>query len=569
MRRPPHVPLPLPALLLLFASAPCLGAAPGPPPARAAAAAAPTPPLPPAVAAAAAAIDGRRLEADVRFLADDLLEGRGTGTRGHEIAARFVAERMRALGLEPAGAGDRSYLQPVPFLRARLDTARSACALVRGGEATPLALGRDVILSPDLLRDRWTTEAPLEFVGYGVSAPEFGYDDFAGVDVRGKVLVEFRGAPPRFPNDPRAYYSSARTKERLAAAQGAVGILTVMRPEDERRVPWARVLRQSALPAMRWTDAAGAPANTQALLELGGTLSRSGAEAVFAGAPRTLAQAFADGDSSRPQAFPLVPAVRAVRVTERTRVTSPNVVGLLRGSDPRLARECLVLSAHLDHLGIGVPVEGDSIHNGAYDNASGSAILLELARAFAGLRPRPRRSLLFLSTTGEEKGLQGADYFAQQPPPAGLEIVGDVNVDEVLMLGPITTVVGFGAEHSSLGPTLTRAARDLGLALAPDPRPAEVVFVRSDQYAFVQQGIPAVFPVAAGDGSPEAGRQFDEWERTRYHTPQDDLGQVFRWDEGARFARLAFDCAWRVAGDPRRPTWNPGDYFGARFAPRR
>src|SRR5690242_374671 len=166
MRRSPRFPLPLHALLLLLASAPCLGAAPDPPPAHAAAA---TPrPLPPAVAAAAAAIDGRRLEADVRFLADDLLEGRGTGTRGHEIAARFVAARMRALGLEPAGAGDSSYLQPVPFLRARLDTTRSACALVRGGEATPLALGRDVILSPDLLRDRWTTEAPLEFVGYGV-----------------------------------------------------------------------------------------------------------------------------------------------------------------------------------------------------------------------------------------------------------------------------------------------------------------------------------------------------------------------------------------------------------------
>lgn len=522
--------------------------------------------LPPAVAAASRAIDAHGLEAHIRFLADDLLEGRGTGTRGYDLAARYVAAQYRSFGLEPAGAGDSSYLQPVPYLAGRLDEDASELLLVRDGGTDTLAIAEDFVLSADLLRDKWTTDAPLAFVGYGVSAPELGYDDYADVDVQGRVLLMFRGAPPKFDHDQRAYYSNSIVKEQLAAAHGAAGILLVRRPDEEKRVAWDRVVRQGRLPAMRWTDEQGAPSNTQALLTLNGTLAREPLDAFFWHAPRTLEQAFADGDSSRAQGFLLVPRIHAVRTTTRWRANSPNVVGLLRGSDPKLAKECVVLSAHLDHLGISTPVHGDSINNGAYDNASGTAMMLEVARAFASMKARPKRSVLFVAVSGEEKGLQGSDYFARHDAPRDLRIVADVNLDEVLLLGPMTHVIGFGAEHSSLGPVLARAAVRNGLTLQPDPRPEEVVFVRSDQFSFVKQGVPSIFPVSGGDGTPDAA---NEWDRTRYHSPSDDMTQVFDWPSGVRFMRMAFETAWTVADDPKAPSWNPGDYFGQRFGTKR
>lgn len=524
------------------------------------------PPLPAPVNAAAAGIEGVRLHDDVAFLADDMLEGRGTGTRGYDLAARYVAARFGTLGLEPAGTD--GYLQPVPFRRAVLDEAASSIALTgAGGRA--LVQGTDVILSPDFLREAWTTEAPLVFVGYGVSAPEMGHDDFAGIDVHGKVLVEFRGAPPRFPHNERAYYSNNFTKEQMAAAHGAIGILNVIKTSDAARFAWPRVVRQAHLPGFRWTDAGGAPANTQALIELGGILSRSGADAVFAGAPKTFDQAVADAESSVVNSFALPLGVKAHRTTHHTATTSPNVVGLLRGSDPRRTNEAIVMTAHLDHLGISAPVNGDSINNGAYDNASGTAMMLEVARAFSRAGVRPKRSILFVAVTGEEKGLQGSDYFASQPGPKGLTVVGDVNLDEVMLLRPMTKIVSFGAEHSSLGPLVEKAAGWVGLGLMPDPVPEEVVFVRSDQFSFVKQGVPGIFPVSGSDGTAEGGAEIMKWDQDRYHSPSDDMTQVFDWDSGARFTRMAFYATWLAADALAAPAWNKGDFFGTRFGAKR
>jgi Zn-dependent M28 family amino/carboxypeptidase len=531
------------------------------------AAAAPKPqPLPAPVMAAGRAIDPAKLEAHVRFLADDKLEGRGTGTRGYDKAAQYVAEQMQALGLEPGGDG--GYLQPVPFLRADLQRAECVFELHRGDQSVTLEVGRDVLLSPDYLRTQWTTEAPLVFAGYGVSAPEMGYDDYAGLDARGKVLVTFRGAPPRFPNNERAYYSNGIVKDQLAAAHGAIGVLQIQKPDDEARAPWERTMRQSKLPAFRWVDEGGAPSNTQAAIELAGSLSHASEERVFEGAPKSYAQAAADAESSRVQSFPLAWSVKAKRVTQHTPATSPNVVGVLRGSDPRLRNECVVISAHLDHLGISEPVQGDSINNGAYDNASGTAMMLEVARAFSSLKVRPRRSLVFLNVTGEEKGLQGSDYFARHEAPDSMDVVADVNLDMVLLLRPLTKLVAIGGEHSSLGPVVERAAALAGLEVVPDPLPAEVVFVRSDQFSFVKQGVPAVFPISANDGSPEGEAEVARWRTDHYHSPNDDMSQPFDWPSGARFTSMAFWTAWLAADTPQAPRWNPGDFFGSRFGPR-
>lgn len=530
--------------------------------------AAPAPAAPPAaVTAAADEIAAARLHADVAFLADDMLEGRGTATRGYDLAAAYVAARMAALGLEPAG--DSAYFQRVPLRRAVLDEARSSLALVRGEAEQALALGRDALLSPDFLRPVWSTDAPLVFVGYGVTAPELGHDDFANLDVQGKVVVEFRGAPPRFPHNERAYWSNGPVKEQTAVARGAIGVLQVLKPSEVANQPWDRSERQSKLPSYRWTDEGGAPANVQALLELNGRLSPEGVAALFAGAPRSFGDAAAAAESSVAGGFALEPRVRARVTTRHSAATSPNVIGLLRGSDPKLAQEAIVLTAHLDHLGIGEPVDGDSIHNGAYDNATGTAMLLEVARAFTRARVRPKRSILFAAVTGEEKGLQGSDYLARHAAPAGLDIVGDLNLDMVLLLRPLTHVVAFGAEHSSLGPVVERAAQLAGLAVMPDPMPEEVVFVRSDQFSFVKQGVPAVFPVSGGDGSPETRADFGRWRRERYHSPSDDLGQPFDWEGGARFTRMAFLAAWLAADGAQSPRWNDGDFFGRKFGPLR
>jgi len=556
-RRFPVV-LPLAALGLLLVAGASLAASI--PPAKAPAA------LPAAVMSAGKAIDPARLEGHVRFLADDKLEGRGTGTRGYDMAAQYVAEQMQAMGLMPGGVG--GYLQPVPFLRGDLKPKACSFALVRQGETVPLEVGKDVLFSPDYLRTKWTTEAPLVFVGYGVSAPELNYDDFAGLDVRGKVLVSFRGAPPRFPNNERAYYSNGVVKDQIAAAHGAIGILQVQKPDDEARAPWERNMRQSKLPGFRWLDAGGAPSNVQASIELSGSLSPKSEQKVFEGSPKTYAQAVTDADSSRVQSCPLAWSVKAVRVTDQARTTSPNVIGVLRGSDPKLAHECIVVSAHLDHLGVSEPVNGDSVNNGAYDNASGTAMMLEVARAFSSLKLKPKRSMLFLSVTGEEKGLQGSDYFARNEAPDSLDVMGDVNLDMVLLLRPLTKVIPIGGEHTSLGPVLERAAKLAGLETAPDPLPAEVVFVRSDQFSFIKQGVPAIFPVSGNDGSAAGSDEVAHWRVEHYHSPSDDMNQPFDWPSGAKFTSMAFWTAWMAADSPQPPHWNPGDFFGSRFGAR-
>lgn len=521
-----------------------------------------TPVGPSAPPAMLATIRAEPIRAHMRFLADDRLEGRGTGTRGYDIAAAYVASQFEAIGLEPAGNA-RTWLQPVPFRRS--DVIQRQCALAMGDprRERPLRYGVDYVMGNDYVRERSDVTAPLAFVGFGVSAPELGYDDYAQIDVQGKVVVLLSGAPPTFPHDQRAFYSKGSVKEENAVRYGAIGIVSVRTPVDERRSTWERLVRQNVLYGTRWLGPDGAPRQAHPELRIGATLHRDAAEALFARGPHPLAAVFAAADSGRAQGFDLATNIRARRMCRHQRIESPNVIGRLPGSDPRLRDEHVLVTAHLDHLGISTPVQGDSINNGAYDNASGVAILIEMVRALARSEPRPKRSVLFVAVTGEEKGLQGSEYFARNPTVSG--IVANINLDMFLMLEPLRNVVVYGGEHSSLGPVFERAARRLGIGVIPNPAPEEVIFIRSDQYSFVQEGIPAAFPTAGGERSRESADRITGWLRTIYHSPQDDMSQEFVWSAAVKFAQLNLLATWMVANDPKRPTWNAGDFFGEKF----
>jgi hypothetical protein len=506
-----------------------------------------------------------RLEEHIRYLASDRLRGRGTGTPGYDSAARYVAERFAALGLDSAGT--EGYFQPVPFLHS---VAAGGSSMVLAGRAKRHVLSpyRDYVPSPNYLLPRAEVTAPVVLAGFGVTAPDRGYDDYRGVDARGKIVVLLTGAPSSFPPTERAHHATPRMKGENAVRHGAVGILVVRTPDQT--FPWDRLVRQSRAGGLRWLDPKGEPADVFPALKGAATLSDSAAGRLFEDAPAPLDQVLAEAAAGKPPAFDLPVRATLRTVSEHRKIESPNVAGVLRGSDQRLSDEVLVYSAHLDHLGVGEPVEGDSIYNGALDNASGSAALLEVARAFAALPRPPRRSVLFLAVTGEEMGLLGSDYFAEYPTVAIDRIVANVNLDGLSLLYPLRELVPLGAEHSTLDSTVARAARRLDITLAPDPFPQEVFFVRSDQYSFVRRGVPSLFPFMGmrSDSGVDAAARFREWLATRYHTPQDDLDQPMDLEAGARHAQLAFLVGLEVADEDQRPAWKAGDFFQRTFGTR-
>jgi hypothetical protein len=517
--------------------------------------------------AAMATIRPEAIRADMRFLADDLLEGRGTATRGQEIAAKFMATQFEQMGLEPAG-DNGTYFQSVPFRSGRPDEAKTTLTLVRGGKEERLAYRKDFITGADPGRTDSSVEAAVIFVGDGVTAPEQGYDDYKGIEAKGKIVALAYEAP-HFESSLKAHYSSLEVKEANAVAHGAVGMILISDPILEEIYPYSKQTRDLDFPQFRWLDKQGKPNDYFPELRGQATLSMTETRKLFEGSGHTADEVFADIKAGTPKSFALPLTAKIHNVTKLEDVHSPNVAAKSEGSDPKLKSEYVVFSSHSDHLGIGQPVNGDAIYNGALDNASGSALLVEIARAFTKRNPRPRRSLLFVSVTGEEAGLLGSDYFAHYPTVAKEAMVADVNMDEDQMLWPLEDIIAFGAEHSSLEAVVKKAAERAHLGISPDPMPEETVFIRSDQYSFVKQGVPAVFPVPGFKSSdpkinPEA--IFKKWELERYHEPGDDMEQPgLLFDEAARYGRFVFLCGDLIADDAHRPTWNKDDFFGERY----
>jgi len=508
------------------------------------------------------------IRADMAFLADDLLEGRGTGTRGYMLAAKYIASQYEQMGLKPAGENG-TFFQTVRFRQFDIVPEKSSVTIKHNGQQHPLAFEVDYISGGDPLYADTSFDAPAVFVGYGVTAPEFRYDDYANADVKGKVAVMIYGAPSKFPDAPRAHYSSGEMKLQNAVAHGAIGIVTIWAGPLTDRIPFQSLVRFYHSPHMRWLDDKGIPNNTDPQIRGGVMISADAAAALFEGAARPFQSVLQAAQAGQAQSLPLAVNVALHMVSRHSEVQAPNIAGVLPGSDPKLENQYVVYTAHADHLGIGRPVNGDSIYNGAADDASGVAGVLAIARALASMKTPPARSILFLALAGEEEGLLGSDYYAHHPTVPLSQIVADVNLDGVTLLYDFRDIVPLGAEHSSISAEVNDVARHMGLEVSPDPSPEEVYFIRSDQYSFVKQGVPSVF---IGEGFKTVDPKLDgkklsqDWEEHYYHLPSDDMKQPnLHFDAAVKCTRVDLAVGYEIAEQPQAPRWNEGDFF-AKFA---
>jgi len=503
-----------------------------------------------------------QLKADITYLADDKLKGRQPGTEGYKMAGDYVIERLKVYGVQPAGDGG-SWLQQVKLRKAFIAPGAQV-SLVKGTASINLTYGRDVTISPSPAVATGSVDAPLVFAGYGITNAGQKYDDYAGIDVKGKAVLVVRGAPQAFPSSEASHSMDQITLQKNAAAHGAVAVILATVDTTRRFIsnlnrPFYSVLDDKGQVAVSGTYTSQ--------IKMLGTFNLNTVTQLMQGAGKNVNDVVASLKNGTPQSVDLGVNLKATYASTYQDVNSFNVVGKVTGSDAKLKNEYVIHSAHLDHLGIGRPVEGDSLYNGAHDNASGVSSLLQIANIYSQVKVKPKRSILFVAVTGEELGELGSGYFAVHPTVPVKNVVADVNTDMPTIIAPLLSVTALGAEHSSLSKVVDQAAAYMDLTVEPDPEPKENRFVRSDQYSFVKQGIPALH-IKYGSRTPDGKNNLNElvgkWRAKYYHKPQDDINGMFDFDAGAKYARLNFLIGYLVANNPARPEWNKGDIFAVK-----
>ena len=519
---------------------------------------------------APAEVKAENIKAHIAFLADDTLKGRDTGSDGYQIAANYVKSHFKQMGLKPRGDFD-TYEQEVTFRRAYLEPDSAKMLVVNNGVETEITMPEQFFTSGSTVHTDASVTADMVFVGYGVVSEEFGYDDYAGLDVEGKVVVALTGRPSDLPSEEGAHIGSGGEKSRLAAERGAVGYITLHTPKRDKVRPFAVSAKYANGPRYNWLDNNGKPYGKYESLKGGGYLHFDHAQALFEGAEQS-AQAIFDADMAEQaiKGFELKGQVTLAAKSRHEEITSPNVVAVLEGSDPKLKDEFVVFSAHLDHIGISQHGDHeDKINNGALDNSSGVSILLETARMLSSQAVKPKRSILFVVVTAEEKGLLGSSYYAQNPTVPVMNMVANVNLDMPLILYPFADVIAFGSTHSTLGPIVERAAAKIDISLSEDPMPEQALFTRSDHYSFVKAGIPSVFLMTgfkSKDPNVDGGAVFRDFLKNHYHQHSDETDLPIRYDVAAEFARVNLMIGLEIANQEERPKWNDGDFFGKTFA---
>jgi Zn-dependent M28 family amino/carboxypeptidase len=499
--------------------------------------------------------DGKTWWDYVKVLADDNMEGRDTGSAGLRRAEAYIVDQLKQAGLQPAGTD--GYYQAAKFKSREIIEKDSSLALVRDGKVEPLILGEDAFFSTrvDLAPEM---QAPLVFVGYGLSIPEKNYDDLAGLDLNGKVAVLLNGSPADIPGPLGSHYQSTAERWKTLHKAGAVGIISIANPAA-MDIPWSRMSLSRTHPSMALADP---EFNETEGEKLALYFNPASADKLFEGSGHSFEELLnVAKDRKQLPRFPLTASIKAKAKLEKKDLESANVIAKLPGNDPELKNEYVVLSAHIDHIGIGEPIDGDRIYNGAMDNASGSALLLDVASSLKKSPEKLKRSLLFLFVTGEEKGLLGSKYFAAHPTVDPKSMVADINVDMFLPIVPLKVLTVFGLAESDLGDAARDVAQAHGITVQPDPEPQRNIFIRSDQYNFIRHGIPALaMGVGAAPGSPEQ-KIFKEWLTQRYHAPSDDLNQPVDLPAAALYEEVIRGLMISVAQNPQRPQWKQDSFF--------
>ncbi len=500
--------------------------------------------------------DGRSWWAHVTFLADDNLEGRETGSEGLRKAESYIVDQFTKAGLQPAGSD--GFYQPVKFISRQIVEKDSSAMLVASGKAEPLTLGDDAYFTTRAELSSEEITAPLIFVGYGLKIPEKNYDDLSGLDLHGKIVVYLAGSPSEIPTALSAHYQTIGERWKSLKQAGVVGTITIPNPAS-MDIPWSRMSLNRAHPSM---DLADPEFNETQGLKMAMTFNPAQAEKLFAASGHTFEEIAALGKDRKPLPhFPLAVSLKAHATVKTSTVESANIVGKLPGIDPALKNEYVVISAHIDHIGIGEPVNGDRIYNGAMDNASGVAVLLDLAAQFNAHPEHLRRSILFVVVTAEEKGLLGSKYFAAHPTVPPKSMIADVNIDMFLPIVPLKVLKVPGLAESDLGDRAREAAQLFGVRVQADPEPLRNVFIRSDQYNFIRHGVPALkLDVGFDPGSPEQ-KIFKDWLTNRYHAPSDDLAQPVDFASAGLYEEVVRQLLVSVANTDARPQWKPDSFF--------
>jgi Zn-dependent M28 family amino/carboxypeptidase len=520
--------------------------------------------FPPAAIAAFQKIDAERIRAHVRFLSHDLLEGRGTGQRGGDIAAEYIATQFSLYGLKPAG-DNGSYMQKVPMVGTTPAPDTTFSFVAANGPARELKPLTEYVAYDETQEPDSSVDAEIVFVGYGVEAPEYKWDDYKGVDVKGKILLMLVNEPPS--DDPNFFKGKALTyygrwvyKFEKAARKGAVGAILIHKTEMAS-YPW-EVVRNSNSGEKSYLKLDGSPK-----LKVASWIHLDAAKELASVAGMDLDKMMIDARSRDFHPVTLPVRLQAHMVSKVRPFESNNVIAMLPGSDPKLKAEAVMYTAHYDHLGIRPGMPGDNIYNGADDNATGCGVLLELARAFAGASEQPRRSILFASVTAEEQGLLGSEYLGKHPPiPAG-RVTLDLNYDDLPPLGSPEEVEVSGSERTTFYPTVEALAKEFRLAIRPDSHPEAGHYYRSDHFSLARVGIPA-FSVNEGikyKGHDAAwGMQAaNEYTEKHYHQPSDEYHPEMDFTGDAVMARFGFALGWQAASSPRLVGWEKGDEFEA------
>ncbi len=509
------------------------------------------------VTQALSVIDTAQIKADIKYLADDKLLGRMPGTPGYQMAVDYVVDQLKSLNVKPAGENN-TWLQQVKLRKAFV---HDAVISVNGGQSNNAAVQGGYAIYPNPAIPKIKISAGLVFAGYGISEPGLGYDDYAGLDAKGKILLIVRGAPDKFSSSVAAHVMNSTQILKVAAEHGAVGVMMCLTDSTARLPNFSRgiysVLDKQgnvAVSLIYYSDQ----------ISVFGGFNYGLFNVFLKESGKAIQDVIANLKSGQPGSFSLAVGINVSCTSTYQDIISYNVIGKITGSDPELKNTYVVHSAHLDHLGVGPAVQGDSIYNGAHDNASGVASVLAIANIYKSIKIKPKRSILLVLLTGEEMGDLGSGYFAKHPTVPVKSIVADVNTDMPTIIAPLLSITALGAEHSSLSKQVDEAAGYLGLSVEPDPEPKQARFTRSDQYSFVLQGIPALhikYGSKTADGKNNMNDLAAAWRAKYYHKPQDDINGIFDFAAGKKYAQLNFLIGYLVAQDRVKPAWNVGDIF--------